>query len=109
MHPALIPHSIYFEVSRMFPQGQSAPYCPKYCMYMLHAALACKNLQELASMQFFARIARIPCTQRKDVQKRMKGAHNKKTCSAAESAAETHWPVSFTAAAAPAHWEGALA
>eukprot|EP00983_Pelagomonas_calceolata_P018241 571647-Pelagomonas_calceolata.AAC.4 len=30
-----------------------------------------------------------------------------KTCSAAESAAETHWPVPSTAAAAPAHWEGA--
>jgi len=75
-------------------------------MYMLHAAPACKDLQGLASLQIFARIARISCTQRKDVQKRMKGAHNMKTCSAAESAAETHWPVSSTAAAAPAHWEG---
>eukprot|EP00983_Pelagomonas_calceolata_P063391 1147695-Pelagomonas_calceolata.AAC.1 len=89
----------------MFPQGQSAPFCPKYCMYMLHAAPACNNLQGLASMQIFARI---PCTQRKDVQKRTKGAHNMKTYSAAESAAETHWPVSSNAAATPAHWEGAL-
>eukprot|EP00983_Pelagomonas_calceolata_P133691 1161986-Pelagomonas_calceolata.AAC.9 len=88
----------------MFPQGQSAPFCPKYCMYMLHAAPTCKNLQGLASMQIFARIPRIPCTQRKDIQKRMKDAHNTKTC----SAAETHWPVSSTAAAVPAHWEGAL-
>eukprot|EP00983_Pelagomonas_calceolata_P118824 1160541-Pelagomonas_calceolata.AAC.4 len=30
-----------------------------------------------------------------------------KTCSAAESAAETHWPISSTAAAAAAQWEGA--
>uniref|UniRef100_A0A7S3VSF1 Uncharacterized protein n=1 Tax=Dunaliella tertiolecta TaxID=3047 RepID=A0A7S3VSF1_DUNTE len=92
----------------MFLQ-QSAPFCPKYCIYMLHAAPACKNLQGLASMYNDSRIARIPCTQRKGVQKRMKGAHNMKTCSAAESAAETHWPVSSTAAAAaPAHWKGAL-
>eukprot|EP00983_Pelagomonas_calceolata_P070769 1150926-Pelagomonas_calceolata.AAC.3 len=30
-----------------------------------------------------------------------------KTCSAAESAAETHWPAPSTAAAAAAQWEGA--
>eukprot|EP00983_Pelagomonas_calceolata_P087912 1157066-Pelagomonas_calceolata.AAC.5 len=70
---------------------------------MHNAAPTCKNLQGLASMQIFART---PYTQRKDVRKRMKGAHNMKTCSAVESAAETHWPVSSTAADTPAHWEG---
>eukprot|EP00983_Pelagomonas_calceolata_P070770 1150926-Pelagomonas_calceolata.AAC.4 len=41
------------------PAAQSAFFCPKYCIYMLHAAPACKNLQGQASMQNFARIARI--------------------------------------------------